>query len=84
MCGALGAKNLPIGQRPNEWVGEQLHSGFGGKQQSHFHILIEEHLVILVAVFFCVIAKGDGCSGDHLTRQPLHCPSSYPGGIVVE
>lgn len=34
------AHSLPVGQESYEWVGEELDSGFGGKQQPNLHILI--------------------------------------------
>lgn len=34
---------VPVSERTDEGVGDQLHGGLGGKQHPHFNVLIVEH-----------------------------------------
>lgn len=56
--------NPPVGERPNEGISEELHSGFGGKEESHFDIFIEELFVSFGAVWHGGVigcGRGHGC-----------------------
>lgn len=35
--------SVPVSERPDEGVGDQLHGGLGGKHHPHFDVLIGEH-----------------------------------------
>lgn len=39
---ARQSRAVPVGQRPYEGVGEQLHSGLGSKQHPNFDIFIKQ------------------------------------------
>lgn len=40
---------VPVGERPNEGVGDQLDGGLGGKHHPHFNVLVGEQGGILGA-----------------------------------
>lgn len=80
------APSLPVGQESYEWVGEELDSGFGGKQQPNLHILIQK-----VFVFTGTVRRdsrvGDSvlCGGSLVRLPSWKAPSDIPGeqGRVV-
>ena len=39
-------QNIPVGQHSYEGIGEELDGGFGGEEQAHLHILVQEVLVL--------------------------------------
>lgn len=77
------AHSLPVGQKSYEWVGKELDSGFGGKQQPNLHIFIQE-----VFVFARTVRRDNGCVGHHVLcggslvwLLPWEAPGSIPGDI---
>ena len=77
-------EHLPVGERPYEGVGDELYGGLGGKQQSHFDILIEQPAVGLGAVGgvpqqLC----GRGGRGDQTSGPGCGVGAGQPHRVVV-
>lgn len=78
-------KHLPVCELPYEGVGNQLYGGLGGKQQSHFDVLIEQLAGGLGAVGGVLrrLCGGGGC-GDQVSRPGCGVGAWRPHSIVVQ
>lgn len=75
---------LPVGERPDEGVGNQLYGGLGGKQQSHFDILADQHAAGLGAVAVVLRQpRGHGGRGGRLSGPGRDVRAQRLDAVVV-
>lgn len=75
-------KNIPVSERANKGVGQQLNSGLGGKQHSHFDVLIQKKTGRLGAVagIRLQLCRSAGCCG----RPSCGVGGERPHAVVVQ